>query len=130
MGLNSYLYSGVPGQRKKYWDNINKPGATPPPRELAYRRKHSDLHGWMFQRWQARYPGGHPDDFNCVEFELTWDDITALEKAVTERSLPETNGFFFGSGKPERYRAQDLEFCQNAKADIFLGIRVFYLGSW
>ena len=38
--------------------------------------------------------------------------------------------FFFGDASDEYYREKDLEFCVNAKAELFLGRKVFYNSSW
>jgi uncharacterized protein with NRDE domain len=44
--------------------------------------------------------------------------------------LPNTTGFFFGDHSDDHYREQDLEFCRQARAALFLGERVFYDSSW
>lgn len=101
-------------------------------RDLAYWRKHPNLHGWMQQLWERKGTPGHaPDDeFNGVELELTWEDIDALEQALIHQQLPPTGGFFFGSNADEVYREADLSFVQAARAELFLGLKVFYNSSW
>jgi hypothetical protein len=99
------------------------------PVELAYWRKHPSLHGWMEQLWQRK----NPEDmstFNSVELELTWEDIDELEQAVRHGQLPFTEGFFFGKPADNDYYEEDLKFCLNAKAELFLGLKVFYNSSW
>lgn len=99
------------------------------PVELAYWRKHPSLHGWMEQLWQRK----NPEDmstFNGVELELTWEDIDELEQAVRHGQLPFTEGFFFGKPADNAYYEEDLRFCLNAKAELFLGLKVFYNSSW
>ena len=134
MGLDMYAYVGNLGQRDEYYDQGNwneKSGefVSPitRPREIAYWRKHPNLHGWMHQLWLSR---GNSGDFNGDELELTWADIDALEQAVTHAQLPTTGGFFFGDPSDNYYREQDLEFIKNARAELFLGLRVFYNSSW
>ena len=97
------------------------------PRELAYWRKHANLHGWMQQLWESR---GNLGDFNGDELELTWQDLDDLERAVTHAQLPVTRGFFFGDNGDEHYREQDLVFIRAARAELFLGLKVFYNSSW
>ena len=114
--------------------NVNKP------REIAYWRKHPNLHGWMEHLWhKKRNDEGKPvvedvDDlsgeFNGVELELTWEDLEELERAVTHKQLPSTTGFFFGDGADDIYRESDLKFIREAKAELFLGLKVFYNSSW
>lgn len=56
--------------------------------ELAYWRKHADLHGHIVET----FAGG---DDECQEIELSTDDLDTLIAAIKEGDLPETNGFFF-----------------------------------
>jgi hypothetical protein len=122
MGLDMYAYRA---SQEKADDTI----------ELAYWRKHPNLHGWMEKLWKEKgRPGLDPDDefemFNGIELELTWDDVDRLERDIKAGNLPSTQGFFFGNDSDDYYREQDLEFCKNAKADLFLCQRVFYNSSW
>jgi hypothetical protein len=132
-----YAYVGLPGQRDEYgnqdgeWDTETQEwvtkGSVTKPREIAYWRKHPNLHGWMQQLWESK---GNEGDFNGDELELTWQDLDALELAVTHGQLPATGGFFFGKDADDHYREQDLEFVKNARAELFLGLKVFYNSSW
>jgi hypothetical protein len=70
------------------------------------------------------------DTFNNVELELTREDIDRLEQCILENRLPVTRGFFFGDDSGVYYREQDLEFIKQARANLFLGLRVFYNSSW
>jgi hypothetical protein len=100
----------------------------PKPREIAYWRKHPNLHGWMERLAESK--NLEYGSFNGVELELTWADIDALEQAVTHRQLPATSGFFFGNNADELYYESDLAFIKAARAELFLGLRVFYNSSW
>jgi hypothetical protein len=60
--------------------------------ELATWRKHPNLQGWMQELW---YEKGGDGEFNCVDLELTLDDLNALEATLDEEELPETVGFFY-----------------------------------
>ena len=136
MGLDMYAYAGRSGQRDEFyekaqWNEETKEFDSPvsKPVELAYWRKHPSLHGWMEQLWQKR----NPDDmssFNGIELELTWQDVDDLEQAVRHGQLPFTEGFFFGKPADNVYYEEDLKFCIDAKAEIFLGFKVFYNSSW
>jgi hypothetical protein len=89
----------------------------------------------MEQLWMRQgRPGVNPDaqyqDFNGIELELTWDDLMDLEYDITHKSLPGTQGFFFGDDSDDYYKAQDLEFVKQAKADLICGLKVFYNSSW
>ena len=97
------------------------------PRELAYWRKHPNLHGWMERLWRDR---GGEGDFNGDELELTAEDLDNLEYDVQNNRLPPTSGFFFGEGADDYYKQDDLKFIQEARAEMFLGLKVFYNSSW
>ena len=137
MGLDMYAYvASKAGQHDEFYEgaafdkesnemvntNVSKP------REIAYWRKHPNLHGWMEKLAQDK--GLEYVSFNGVEMELTYDDLDELERAVTHKQLPATAGFFFGNPADEYYRESDLEFIKNARAELFLGLKVFYNSSW
>ena len=136
MGLDMYAYvAAKAGAQADYdeglaWDKekgaIVNPSVTEP-REIAYWRKHPNLHGWMFNLWQSK---GNEGDFNGDELELTWDDLDQLEQDIRNKNLPSTTGFFFGNDADDHYREHDLKFVREAKAEAFLGLKVFYNSSW
>ncbi len=135
MGLDQYAYvASRGGEYDEYYAADGKyengewtvPNKTKP-RELAYWRKHPNLQGWMRRLWESR---GNEGSFNGDELELTWQDLDDLERAVTHGQLPGTSGFFFGEDSDEYYRKHDLEFIKNARAELFLGLKVFYNSSW
>jgi len=142
MGLDMYAYVAArEGQSKEYWDTVYWDDETKnyfndkttKPIEIAYWRKHPNLHGWMEQLWKSKgSPMGHDDDsmFNGIELELTWEDIDMLENDINEGALPGTSGFFFGDPADDYYREADLKFIKEARAQLFLGLRVFYNSSW
>ena len=142
MGLDMYAYvASKKGQYNEFYENAEFDGTTndfesetvTKPYEIAYWRKHPNLHGWMEQLWvskgRPRQSVGWPI-FNGIELELTWDDLDNLERAVRHGQLPDTEGFFFGKPSDNHYYEQDLEFVNNAKAEVFLGLKVFYNSSW
>jgi len=131
MGLDMYAYVGRGGQYRDHYYNAEV--EVPKPREIAYWRKHPNLHGWMEKLWVSKGMPGTGDknaSFNGIELELTWEDVDNLERAVKHSMLPSTQGFFFGNPADEVYFERDLEFCVNAKTELFLGLKVFYNSSW
>jgi hypothetical protein len=135
MGLDMYAYAGRSGQRDEFyekaqWNEETKEFDSPvsKPVELAYWRKHPSLHGWMEQL--AERKNLEYSSFNGVELELTWEDIDELEQAIRHGQLPFTEGFFFGKPADNAYYEEDLKFCVDAKAELFLGFKVFYNSSW
>ena len=142
MGLDMYAYvAAKAGQHSEFWEGSEFDAATgesknptvEKPREIAYWRKHPNLHGWMRRLWESK---GSPNDsgqgFNGDELELTWEDIDQLENDIKSGAVAgmETTGFFFGNPADDIYREADLEFVRNARAELFLGLKVFYNSSW
>jgi len=120
MGLDQYAY--IASKADTDYDDTSR-------QELAYWRKHPNLQGWMEKLWESK---GNQGDFNGVELELTWEDIDRLEKDIKAGTVAQlaTTGFFFGDPSDEYYKEQDLEFCLDAKTELFLGLKVFYNSSW
>jgi hypothetical protein len=142
MGLDMYAYVAArEGQQKEFWEDgefdsetgdYTNPKVTKPI-EIAYWRKHPNLHGWMEELWQSKgCPRDNDDDvtFNGIELELTWEDIDMLEEDINQGALPGTSGFFFGDPADDYYREDDLKFIREARSQLFLGLRVFYNSSW
>jgi hypothetical protein len=130
MGLDMYAYAAQKGQHEKFWEDYDfatESSSVPKPRELAYWRKHPNLHGWMHRLWIEK---GNAGDFNGDELELTLEDLDQLEQDVERGRLPSTQGFFFGNDSDQFYKAQDLQFIQQARDAIRAGERVCYNSSW
>lgn len=147
MGLDQYAYVAArAGQKEEWWDGAELDADTrdyrndkvTKPRELAYWRKHPNLQGWMESLWKRRMHESNKDipesewgsSFNGIELELTLQDIDELERAVKKRKLPTTSGFFFGDNSDQHYYQHDLEFIKAARAELFMGLKVFYNSSW
>jgi hypothetical protein len=95
--------------------------------EFFYWRKHPNLHGWMRQLYISK--GGQDPDFNVNPVKLTSEDLDALEKAIKDRTLPATSGFFFGASDGSEIN-DDLEFVAAARKQIADGYTVFYYAWW
>ncbi len=131
MGLDMYAYARPPRKRNSD-DDI----------QIGEWRKHNRLQGWMQQLWESKgCPNASEDgDFNSVEMELAEEDINALEDDILTMSLPESNGFFWGSDSffwtdeegndyPENsyyYLERDLEFVTDARKMLDKKHRIFY----
>ena len=147
MGLDQYAYVAArAGQREEWWDGAELDPDTrdycnnkvTKPRELAYWRKHPNLQGWMESLWKRRMHESNQEipesqfgsGFNGIELELTLADLDELELAVKKHRLPATQGFFFGDNSDQHYYQQDLDFIRQARAELFMGLKVFYNSSW
>jgi len=136
MGLDMYAYSATKANQDRDWwdgaqiDEQTKEYVNPDvvkPKEIAYWRKHPNLHGWFHREWESQ---GNTGDFNGDELEIDWAMLERLEYDVKEGNLPGTSGFFFGNPADDYYYKHDLEFIKNARAELFLGLKVFYNSSW
>lgn len=56
--------------------------------ELAYWRKHADLHGFIVNTFENGVD-------ECQQVALSVEDIDTIIRAVKNNKLPETSGFFF-----------------------------------
>lgn len=132
MGLDQYAY--IASKNNTSYDDNSR-------QELAYWRKHPNLQGWMEALWLERGRQGtlsvgqdneYDATFNGIEVELTWDDIDQLERDIKSGVVSKlgTTGFFFGNPSDDYYYEDDLKFCIDAKAELFLGRKVFYNSSW
>jgi hypothetical protein len=138
MGLDMYAYRAHQENAKDRWyegstwdndlqDFVNADPTIEKPVEIAYWRKHPNLHGRMKDLWERQ---GNVGSFNGDELELHLDDLIDLELAVKTKSLPPTTGFFFGNPSDEHYYDEDLAFISAARQAISEGYRVFYNSSW
>jgi hypothetical protein len=140
MGLDMYAYvAAKAGQQKEYWDNVeydrekgcyvHQSESCSQPIEIAYWRKHPNLHGWMYNLWVSK---GNSGEFNGDELELTWEDIDQLEYDVELGRLKnvEATGFFWGDPSDDYYYEADVKFIKEARSQLFLGLKVFYNSSW
>lgn len=95
--------------------------------EIAYWRKHPNLQGWMEQLWREK---GGEGEFNCVDVELTHEDLDRLARDINAASLPHTEGFFFGSDSDDYYVDADREFIHAAREALDAGYTVVYTSWW
>jgi len=122
MGLDMYAYKtkAKPATETDFKGNDSDV-------EIAYWRKHPNLHGWMENLYYAK--GGKADSFNCVNLELTFQDIKDLYEDIKTNNLPQTSGFFFGQSTHEEME-NDLEFVEKALEAIEAGESVYYSSWW
>ena len=94
-------------------------------------RKHNALQGWMESLWSIK-TGKPADELNCNEVELTKADLDQLKTSINHQTLPETQGFFFGSdtSKDDTRKEGDLSFVSDAMDAINRGYKVFYSCWW
>lgn len=103
--------------------------------DIAYWRKHNRLQGWMENLYRDKYPDSDRD-FNCVDLELTAEDLDRLEQDVIDTALPQTEGFFFGDDSYsneewlKEYMKTDLKFIHDARQYLRDGYKIIYSSWW
>lgn len=95
--------------------------------DVATWRKHPNLQGYMESLWRSR---GHKGEFNCVDVELSKQNILKLENIIIKGDLPKTVGFFYGNDADEYYKKDDLSFCITALNLIKKGYKIYYSSWW
>lgn len=124
MGLDMYAHT----TRRKLWKQVDFP-IDDNDTQLFYWRKHPNLFGQLERYYQEK--GGTDSDFNCSTLQLTLVDLDRLERAITDKRLPFTTGFFFGqSYNSEDERQHDLDFIAKARNAIANGLSVYFFASW
>ena len=82
--------------------------------EFWYWRKHPNLHGWFEQIFLSY---SNSDVFNSGNYvQITLGILDELEIDVKEKTLPYTEGFFFGEDEnSDEEMNNDLKFIQKAR---------------
>ena len=81
MGLDMYIFTSKTGPPDSESDE-----------EIAYWRKHPDLHGWIVRHLT-------PGRDDCEPIPLVPAVVDALIEAVKKEELTKTSGFFFGASE-------------------------------
>lgn len=97
--------------------------------ELAYWRKHPNLHGYIVNTF-AR------GEDNCEPIVLDFLDLQKILMAVENHGLPPTSGFFFGSSDGSE-REEDMavfrkamDWLKEKDQDPNVTKTVYYQASW
>lgn len=94
-------------------------------------RKHSDLQGYMEKLAVKKGIVKTAKEFNCVDLELTKEDIEDVQNAITDEDLPMTTGFFFGqSYRDSGEREEDLIAFDGALSLQQVGFKIVYSCWW
>ena len=126
MGLDMYAFS-TKAKPKTEVDFETK--NFEPQDEVAYWRKHPNLHGWMQNLYDMK--GGTSSDFNGDCVVLDSEDLDNLEDDIKAGNLPDTSGFFFGeSSNGDEENENDLLFVTKAREAIADGKTVYYTSWW
>lgn len=130
----SYMeqYEAMPQTCQAEWDAAGKfhnEFIRPYKTDMCRWRKHADLNEWMTQLAVRKGVVDAPIEFNCVNLELTTEDIDELEKCVQGDGLPHGEGFFWGQSQEEDYN-DDVKFIRDARKAFKRGDSVIYSCWW
>ena len=129
MGLDMNIYKTKQKTEKEvdFFDDIDQTDEESVI-ELFYWRKHPNIHGMMEKIYNRK---GGEKEFNCVPVKLNEEDLSEIEFAIKNKSLPTTGGFFFGeSVDSDEEMENDLDFIEKAKEALEEGYTVFYTSWW
>lgn len=94
-------------------------------KEIAYWRKHHDLHKWMENLFVAK---GGTGEFNFLVLSI--EDLDKLEKDVRGDNLPAYRGIVADDENSKRYKDDDLKFIETARQYVRKGYEVKYSYWW
>ena len=102
--------------------------------EVAYWRKHPDLHRFFEDEWR-KLPGNENKsdmDFNCQFLEMNEEIIEKALFRVTMRALPNNDGgFFFGESTYTKEDIRmDLQQLSRVKELLKNNVKVYYYSSF
>ena len=131
--MYAFRHKGDMIQPQEKRDNLD--GTPREPIQFADWRKHNRLQGFMQELYDKKN-GADADNFNCVPLYLSKEELDMLQKQIETRTLPQTEGFFFGDdsytweGEQNDMKAYDLKFVKDAKDWLDKGYKVFYECWW
>ena len=121
-------------------DNVNEHGwkIVSNTYEVGYWRKANAIHNWFVKNvqdgrddcQQAYVSRSQLADLSSICKQVLAARNTENANEIAAKLLPTTSGFFFGNPADDYYKQQDLAFVQQARAEIFTGLKVFYNSSW
>lgn len=93
--------------------------------EVQYWRKNNQLQGWFEENFNQE---------NCIPTVLDKDNIEMLDQLLsdlTEGTLPETQGFFYGSGEMNQEEIQELiQIFTDVRTDIIENDAEYEYDCW
>lgn len=96
-------------------------------KEIQYFRKHSDLHGWLTEKWLEKHP--EEDNFNCLYLEITPELLAEMTEYANQIDHERYQGFFWGESYPEDWE-DTRKLCERIKDILDEGNKVFYTSWW
>ena len=119
MGLDMYMFGLEPNK-----STITIRENSSSRNELAYWRKHANLHGYIVDTFADGLD-------ECQKINLSLEDLKKILNAVEINNLPETTGFFFGKSRTED---REPSIKQLVKVISWVnevpGRKVYYQASW
>ena len=97
MGLDMDFFSVRKGSNDTSCEN-------PSYNHIQYFRKHSDLNGWLQDKWLETQPEGtDPGDFDCTDFQITQEILDEMKKLCDDKYRKHYQGFFWGESSDDQW---------------------------
>lgn len=131
MGLDMFAYRVKPSTQPRAAVDPDLPADDR--EQLAYWRKHPDLHEWMFALADRKGFEGGRNAFNCVPVRVTAEDLDQLERDAGPTGCDlnaSAGGFFWGASHYPEDGRDTLEFIAAARAAIEEGDEIYYDSWW
>lgn len=97
---------------------------------LHYFRKHSDLHGVLQDCWLEKNPGKNAEEFNCIDFEITLEEVMRVIDFMSNRHTKKHyKGFFWGQSTEEDWEETIVALKEILMA-LETGEKVIYVCWW
>ena len=130
MGLDMYMFLDEENNSPDSDKEIYEPNFV----EVAYWRKHPDLHRFLESEWLSlpENKDKTAEDFNGLYYQMTPDVIEKAMFRVTMRALPKSKGgFFFGESLYDKEGiAHDKKSLSNVLRLLKEKKKVYYFPSW
>lgn len=128
MGLDMVGWT-IPAEYATSDVDVDRGEDAPERTEIAYWRKHPDLHEWMERLYLKK--GGTDPEFNCNNVRLTLEDLDRLERDMAHGLPKSGGGLFWGeSAWSDEHETETREFIAKAREAIAEGLAVFYDSWW
>ena len=111
-----------------YFNARNKDGKQD--ETIYYFRKHSDLNGWLQDKWLEEDYTRDPEDFNCDMLQITEDIVNELEEYINNGKFERYSGFFWGQSTLYDWEETKENLIPILREYLREGYEIYYSANW